>query len=108
MESLKPTARVPSREKLTKACLGVTLRSERRGSGRLVAIHCCRIVPGVFKPVLAKHSKSFWLIDCVSVGVERMQRNFEPMREQADAWQRSELMDVTAKVVIYEALVEGR
>jgi len=61
-----------------------------------------------FKPVLAKHSKSFWPIDCVSVGVERMQRNFEPMREQADAWQRSELMDVTAKVVIYEALVEGR
>ena len=33
---------------------------------------------GDFTPVLAKHSKSFSLIDCISVGVERMQRNFEP------------------------------
>jgi hypothetical protein len=62
----------------------------------------------VFTPVLAKHSKSFSLIDCVSVGVDRMQRNFEPMREQLEAWQRSELTDVTAKVVIYEAFVEGK
>ena len=30
------------------------------------------------------------------------------MREQVEAWQRSELTDVTAKVVIYEALVEGK
>jgi hypothetical protein len=60
----------------------------------------------VFTPVLAKHSKSFSLIDCISVGVDRMQRNFEPMRKQVEAWQRSELTDVTAKVVIYEAFVE--
>jgi len=37
-----------------------------------------------------------------------MQRNFEPMRKQVEAWQRSELTDVSAKVVIYEAFVEGR
>src|SRR5260370_22735712 len=48
------------------------------------------------------------LIDCISVGVDRMQRNFEPMRKQVEAWQKSELTDVTAKVVIYEAFVEGR
>ncbi len=30
------------------------------------------------------------------------------MRKQVEAWQRSELSDVTAKVVIYEASVEGR
>ena len=65
------------------------------------------IVSGVFTPVLAKHSKSFSLIDCISVGVDRMQRSFEPMRKQVEAWQRSELTDVTAKVVIYEAFVEG-
>jgi len=46
---------------------------------------------GDFTPVLAKHSKSFSLIDCISVGVDRMQRNFEPMRKQVEAWQRSEL-----------------
>jgi hypothetical protein len=59
---------------------------------------------GVFTPVLAKHSKSFALIDCISVGVDRMQRNFEPMRKQVEAWQRRELTDVAAKVVIYEAI----
>jgi len=37
-----------------------------------------------------------------------MQRNFEPMRKQVETWQRSELTDVTAKVVIYEAFVEGK
>jgi len=37
-----------------------------------------------------------------------MQRNFEPMRKQVEAWQRSDLTDVTAKVVIYEAFVEGK
>ena len=36
-----------------------------------------------------------------------MQRNFEPMREQVEAWQLSELNDVTAKVVIYEAFCGG-
>jgi hypothetical protein len=37
-----------------------------------------------------------------------MQRNFELMRKQVEAWQRSELTDVTAKVVSYEAFVEGK
>ncbi len=36
----------------------------------------------MFTPVLAKHSKSFSLIDCISVGVDRMQRNFEPKYEE--------------------------
>jgi hypothetical protein len=35
------------------------------------------IVTGVFTPVLAKHTKSFNLIDTLSVGVDRIQRNFE-------------------------------
>jgi hypothetical protein len=37
-----------------------------------------------------------------------MQRRFEPMRKQVEAWRKSELTDVTAKVVIYEAFVEGK
>ena len=58
--------------------------------------------------MLAKHSKPFSLVDSLAIGVDRMQRNFEPMRKQVEAWQRSELADITAKVVIYEAFVEGR
>jgi hypothetical protein len=71
-------------------------------------LRLCHNVTGAFPPVLARHSKSFSLIDCISVGVDRMQRNFEPMRKQVEAWQQSELTDVTAKVVIYEAFVEGK
>lgn len=37
-----------------------------------------------------------------------MQRNFEPMRKQMEAWQRCQLTDVTAKVATYEAFVEGK
>jgi hypothetical protein len=37
-----------------------------------------------------------------------MQRNFEPTRKQVELWHKSELTDVTAKVVIYEAFVEGK
>ncbi len=37
-----------------------------------------------------------------------MQRNFEPLRKQVEEWQQSELTDVIAKVVIYEAFVEGK
>ena len=37
-----------------------------------------------------------------------MQRDFEPMRKQVEAWQRSELTDVTVEVAIYKAFVEGR
>ena len=76
-------------------------------SGKSKSREFGNIVPGVFTPVLAKHSKSFSLIDCISVGVDRMQRNFEPMRKQVEAWQKCELTDVTVKVVIDEAFVES-
>jgi hypothetical protein len=60
-----------------------------------------------FTPVLAKHSKSFSLVDAISVGVDRMQRNFEPMRKQVEAWRQSEVTDVTARIIIYQAFIEG-
>ena len=42
-----------------------------------------------------------------SIGVDRMQRNFEPMRKQVEAWKQSCLTDETAKLIIYRAFVEG-
>jgi hypothetical protein len=65
-------------------------------------------IGGVFTPVLVKHLKPLPLIDCISAGLDRMQRNFEPMKKQLEAWRRSELTDVIAKVVIHEAFVEGK
>jgi hypothetical protein len=64
------------------------------------------IVPSVFTPVLAKHSKSFSLIDCVSVGVDGFSGISSPCGSR---WKPGRgLTEVTAKVVIYEAFVEGQ
>ncbi len=74
--------------------------AERFGSLVLTTSEVGDVVPAVFTPVLAKHSKSFSLIDFIAVGVDRMQRNFEPMRKQVEVWQRAKLTDVTAKVAL--------
>jgi len=66
------------------------------------------IVSGAFTPVLAKHTKHLSLVDILSVGVDRTQRNFEPMRKQVEAWKATRLPDDTAKLVIYRAFVEGK
>src|SRR3989475_12985010 len=62
---------------------------------------------GDFTPVLAKHTRRFSLVDALSVGVDRMQRTFEPMRRQVEAWKGAQLADEQAKLVIYRAFVEG-
>jgi len=62
---------------------------------------------GDYRPVLAKHTKNFGLKDSLSIGVDRMQRNFEPMRKQVEAWKGTRLADESAKLVIYRAFVEG-
>lgn len=63
---------------------------------------------GDFTPVLAKHTKHLSLVDILSVGVDRMQRNFGPMRKQVESWRGTCLPDDTAKLVIYQAFVEGK
>lgn len=63
---------------------------------------------GDFTPVLAKHTKHVSLRDTLSVGVDRMQRNFEPMRRQVAAWKASRLSDDAAKLTVYRAFVEGK
>jgi len=61
----------------------------------------------VFTPVLAKHTKNLSLVDILAVGVDRMQRNFEPMKKQVEVWKGTRLADESAKLVIYRAFVEG-
>ena len=62
---------------------------------------------GDFTPVLAKHTKRVSLVDILSIGVDRMQRNFEPMRKQVETWKQARLTDQAAKLIIYRAFVEG-
>jgi hypothetical protein len=63
---------------------------------------------GDFTPVLAKHSKSFDLIDAISIGVDKAQRNFEPLQQTVNDWKAHDLSASRAKLIIYEAFVEGK
>jgi hypothetical protein len=63
---------------------------------------------GDFTPVLAKHSKNFSVIDSLAIGIDRIQRSFDPLREQVEAWRSSQLTDEQAKVIIYRAFIEGK
>src|SRR5712691_4972649 len=55
---------------------------------------------GDFTPVLAKHSQRFSLIDALSIGVDRMQRNFEPLTRQIVEWRERAVGDDAARLVI--------
>src|SRR6266567_1003377 len=56
---------------------------------------------GDFMPVLHKHTRRLDLIDVISVGVDKIQRNFEPLRHQILDWQERRLQDEQAKLIIY-------
>ncbi|MBV9340213.1 MAG: DUF932 domain-containing protein [Acidobacteria bacterium] len=62
---------------------------------------------GDFTPVLAKHTRRFSLTDSLSIGVDRMQRNFDPVRRQVEAWKQNQQADDAAKLVIYRAFIDG-
>jgi len=64
-------------------------------------------VSGAFTPLLAKLTKSFNLIDMLSVGVDRIQRNFEPMRRHVESWRQTQITDAELKLVTYTAFVGG-
>jgi Domain of unknown function (DUF932) len=57
---------------------------------------------GDFQPVLAKHSKNFKLQDTLSIGVDSMQRNFQPMVQAVERWQASQLSDVSARMTLLQ------
>ena len=62
---------------------------------------------GDYTPVLAKHSKHFSLEDALSIGVDRMQRNFDPMRQQVERWRAQQVSGEVARLTIYRAFIEG-
>jgi hypothetical protein len=51
----------------------------------------------VYPPVLAKHSKGFVLIDTLAAGVDRIQRNFEPMERQVEESRAARISDEQAQ-----------
>jgi hypothetical protein len=63
---------------------------------------------GDFSPVLSKHSKNFNLVDSLSVGVDRIQRSFEPLQRTVCDWKANILAPNDGRLIIYEAFVEGK
>ena len=61
---------------------------------------------GEYTPVLAKHSKHFSLEDSLAIGVDRMQRNFGPLKNQVEEWRAIQLSTAAAKLLIYQAFIE--
>ena len=59
---------------------------------------------GEFTPVLAKHSGKLELESLVSYGVDKIQRNFEPLKQQIDDWMTYPLANREAKEIIYDAV----
>jgi hypothetical protein len=44
--------------------------------------------------------------DVGAVGVDRIQPNFGPLKEQVERWQSTQLADASAKLLIYQAFIE--
>ena len=63
---------------------------------------------GDFKPMLAKHSKHFGLEESVSIGIDRIQRGWQPLRERIDFMRQKTLPITTAQALIYRAFTEAR
>lgn len=63
---------------------------------------------GEFFAVAKRHSKKLLdnFPDTVAIGVDRVQRHFQPMQDQINVWKNHELPDVSAKEVIYRAFIE--
>jgi hypothetical protein len=63
---------------------------------------------GDFQPVLAKHSRKLELIDLISVGVDKMQRNFDPLKHSISEWKANQISDDEARLIIYRAFIDGQ
>lgn len=63
---------------------------------------------GDFEPVLRKHTSGLDLIETVSLGVDRVIAGFDQVGAQVQRWKDRAMTDDDARVIIYEAFVDGR
>ena len=59
-------------------------------------------------PVLAKHTKSFNLIDTLSVGVDRIHGTSSRLSRQVETWRKTQITDATAQLIFYSAFIDGK
>lgn len=63
---------------------------------------------GDFNPLSAKHTKGLNLTESVGVGVDRLQRGWEPLRQAIDKKRETELVEDDARLWIYKAFTDGK
>jgi hypothetical protein len=102
-------------EELTDVRLAIGLRNANDKSMRLGMVAGYRVfvcdnmaLSGDFKPLLAKHSKNFDLTESISIGVDRIQRNFSPLKEQIEFMKAFPLRTDEARALIYRAFMENK
>ncbi len=61
---------------------------------------------GDFSPLMRKHTSRANLYESMSIGIDNLLRNYEPMVQDINRWRETQLTDVEAKLAIYEAFVE--
>src|SRR3989442_2220477 len=76
--------------------------------GYKVAICDNMMFKGDFTPIFHKHTSRLDLTDLLSVGVDKMQRNFQPLKNQIDNWKTVTLINDQAKQIISETFVDKR
>jgi len=63
---------------------------------------------GDFYPLKAKHTKNLELVESVSTGIDRIQRNWKPLREQIDYKRTTIINPDDARLLIYNAFTRHK
>lgn len=72
-------------------------------------VFCCDnlSLSGEFVAVSKKHSKNLDVVETLALGIDRVQRRFQPMIAQVDVWKNHALPDIRAKEIMFDAALGG-
>lgn len=72
-------------------------------------VFCCDnlALSGEFVAVAKKHTKHLDVVETLALGIDRVQRRFQPMIAQVDVWKNHALPDIRAKEIMFDAALGG-
>lgn len=112
-DGMKLFALLEINARTTGVGFAIGLRNSNDKSMRLAMVAGGRVVicdnmllQGEFKPLLAKHTRGFNLTESVSIGIDRIQRNFIPLEKTIQTMKTIRLMDKQAKEFIYDSFLD--
>lgn len=91
-------------------CRNANDKSMRLGlvAGYKVLVCQNMALSGDFKPLLAKHTKNLDLIESVSMGIDRIQRGWQPLRDEIDRKRTTHISEEKAKLLIFDAFTKHK